>query len=283
MNYTRLVLSILVVVSASLGAFTVAAARRTGVLSELMSPDEFLQPLTVRAVTHYFERSGQVAFFEHSTYGLFADGSSARILRRMLPTQAADQVNPSRILIDFRRGERVLVDDMSKSKSTFFLAFGEKLRNRNEAKSCLHLDKPHMDPVLGYDVVKIRLPHKDRSGKEIGYTESFVAPALNCLVLKSALYRETSGSMLISQTYRVESVQVGSPPKSLFEVPATYVERSPSKMFKEQDRRAEGEIHTECTHKSASELDNMYFRSRHLPRTPMEFMVSRMLRTKRGN
>jgi hypothetical protein len=106
---------------------------------------------------------------------------------------------------------------------TFYLTPSELQHEVDRAESCpgaISAAPAEHERILGYDVVKLteegRAPN---NGKE--FTEAWVAPELNCYVLRR--------SASLSDGPDTE----GEPPPAMFDVPAEYVERSPSQLSAE--------------------------------------------------
>jgi hypothetical protein len=114
-----------------------------------------------------------------------ADGSSVD-LRLMGDGKMAG----NKAIIDLSRGQRVAVDPVSESKTTYALAPPEISRLRLNASSCLEQTGSERGEILGVEVVKVvqRPPASGNGNRE--EIEQWLAPALNCYPLrKTATFR----------------------------------------------------------------------------------------------
>ncbi|MCC7174408.1 MAG: hypothetical protein IT159_04360 [Bryobacterales bacterium] len=92
--------------------------------------------------------------------------------------------------------------------------------------------------VAGYEGVQVI---RENPAPSLGGTmrfERWFATGLDCLELKSALYWPgPDGQARLAKETVVTSVAVGEPDSALFAIPASYIERSPSAVFAEFERR----------------------------------------------
>jgi hypothetical protein len=62
-------------------------------------------------------------------------------------------------------------------------------------------------------------------------TTTYVAPSLNCMVLKQEdEWKDASGAIVSRTVKEATAVVKGEPPASLFEIPAGYIKSKPSEM-----------------------------------------------------
>jgi len=91
--------------------------------------------------------------------------------------------------------------------------------------------------MLGYDVIHLKRDSPlVKGGSEVQHTEKWVAPELDCY----SLYTKGQGSADHAGIDEVISVVHGEPDPALFEVPATYTERSMVEVAREFARRYPG-------------------------------------------
>lgn len=108
--------------------------------------------------------------------------------------------------------------------------------------------------ILGYRVEKLE---KDNQAVHI---ERWVAPDLQCHVLKSRLQKKgTDGTVVSTSEEIATSVRLGEPPTELFEIATHYVESLPSQLYiNERTRQLMGPESTEVLRKNLERVDETY-------------------------
>jgi len=139
-------------------------------------------------------------------------------------------ITGGKIRIITSRGSRVVVDPVTESITTTYP--GTQARELAVKAACTH-SKEEAE-ILGIQVFKavIVLNETDRS---VVY-ERWIAPKLGCIALQS-IWSEVSNGKRTTQMSEAISVSLAEPPLPLFEIPATYRERSPSERAQELSRR----------------------------------------------
>ena len=177
-----------------------------------------------RAVTEAPIRSQSYLFARRG------DGSSVKSMPMQIMAKGgwANQ----RIIEDFAAHRRTSLDPATESLTTY--RYSSQVAGRLSAPPGLCSDDPqaaHLQ-ILGYDTVLVtHTAPSPGAGIEV---KQWQAAQLNCFVLKEEAtnpdgpWTITREALLVSQ---------GPPPASLFEIPAGYVERSPSEVMAERARR----------------------------------------------
>jgi len=164
----------------------------------------------------------------HITYARKSDGSWVEAATIESPQGDAGELIS---FVDVPSARHVDLEPFTKLSMTFYLTPSELQHEVDRDESCpraVSAAPAEHERILGYDVVKLteegRAPN---NGKEV--TEAWVAPELNCYVLR----KSASLSDGPHNEIEVTDVTEGEPPPTMFDVPAEYVERSPSQLSAE--------------------------------------------------
>jgi hypothetical protein len=164
----------------------------------------------------------------HITFARMGDGSWVEAATIESPQGGAGELIS---FVDVASARNVDLEPFTKSSMTFYLTPSELQHEVDRAESCpsaISAAPAEHERILGYEVVK--LTEEDRApnnGKEV--TEAWVAPELNCYVLRKSASLSDGPHNEIEVTDLTE----GEPPPAMFDVPAEYVERSPSQLSAE--------------------------------------------------
>jgi hypothetical protein len=178
---------------------------------------------------------------ERARFAYREDGSWVR------ETVSVDGISVNaRVLYNAISNARQSLSDSTKSKTTY-PNMGGVLRPCTEAASAELMGVPVYDRTV-------------KSGsKEAIQT---VAPSLNCLVLQEKVFDLNGAERRLIQESRVVSINRDNVPDSLFEVPADYLERSPSEVMA-LENAIHGRTCAECEARTNKKLDEVYSKSRH--------------------
>lgn len=204
-------------------------ARKAVVMSQDSHTAAFVATVNVKGL----RADGTVAYTKYYQHGVRSDGSQVDLERKHAPDGHWSQ---GKILWNLAERRRVTVDGMTNSLTTYPLSEGEVSMLRASASSCAASPAAEHGNILGYEVVKV-VDDRPVDGGHESHHESWLAPSLGCYELsrKSTLgpVSEPSASVVVE----VVAVAEGEPPLSWFSLPANFVERSPSQVFAEFDRR----------------------------------------------
>lgn len=221
--------------------------------SHLLSqaPGASWAPFTALILEKRLNESGQEAYQEYLTVAVRSDGSEAISMRRQDPTGQWVHI---RTIVDVMAKKRVAVDPMTESVTTYPLGTASS----SPQKECTKDGNPERKTILGYEVVRIR---EDRllpgsGGRRVG-TDNWVASALNCFPLTESSSLLQPDGKQYTNVREVLSIIPGEPADSLFAIPSTYTERSPSQVFSEYERRFPG--HGGLPPSTANKLDSAYY------------------------
>jgi hypothetical protein len=185
--------------------------------------------------TFYRYPSGEQAKVDDSTFVQFADGSTVEILEQVSPAGAATQ---RRTVTDLNKRRNTVIDGLTESITTYKLSDkAVELRRGQTDPTCSAPRSAARARLLGFDVVRLEEQRALPDG-EIWKVESWRAPSLNCLRLKETFYLGRQDSPLsVTNVRLVTEVRRERPAASLLTIPAAYVERSPSAVVAEYQRR----------------------------------------------
>jgi hypothetical protein len=176
--------------------------------------------------TYYEYPSGQFVKVEQSTVAVRSDGSKVESRLFTIGGIEAEQ----KTISDLTLRRSVDVEGLTQSVTTYPMSSAELRQARIRAtRTCPgDADSPH-EILLGYSVVKTTLHQGDRR------IESWMAPDLNCFILKQSVYGKSADAP--STITEAHSLVVGEPDPLLFSIPRGYRERSPSQVDAEFSRR----------------------------------------------
>ena len=191
---------------------------RVNRLQSVRANDSF-KPFVVHQSDQSFIKGKAVAPAADVVFARRQDGSWAHTYATSSPR---GEVGQALEFADVRGGRSVHTEPFTRSAATFHVdrsefarkaGYGFLMCDGTEQNAALS----HFS-MLGYDVAQIL---KSEGADKI---TRWVAPALNCYPLKEHI---DFGSETITDIVAT-SIREGDPPDSMFEVPAGYVERSPS-------------------------------------------------------
>lgn len=167
------------------------------------------------------------------------DGSWVRDMKRqIMPDRGWGDM---RVVMDYSAGARTSVDPSTESLTTYPYPRDVIAKLSTTPQACSTDPGAKHATFLGYDTVVVERTLRGSGDGDPGKITEWRAPELNCFALKHTLERELPGLRV-----RVEReallVKEGDPFPDLFEIPAGYVQRSPSEVMAERGRRfpAEG-------------------------------------------
>ena len=163
------------------------------------------------------------------TYARKKDGSWADVETLESP---AGEVGDQETFVDVNSGRQVTLEPFSKSAMTEILTPRHIIRRVRLCPPGINSPTLEHGWILGYDVVKVTTQYSVSKGRK-ETIEAWMAPTLGCYSLR----RSEVGSNGPHNEFEATDVIEGDPPSSMFEVPADYVERSPSELSAEWEAR----------------------------------------------
>lgn len=200
---------------------------------------------------------------DNGAFAARSDGSTVRLLYRRSSTSAKPVV--MRIVTDLSAGKRINIDPFSESTTTYPLSARQVASMAVPPTPCV--GEP-AGQILGYEVrsgVETISGH-DKLGPALDETEetSWLAPALNCLALRTEASQFVAGEVVGRRVESYTDVKLGEPDPGLFAIPENYVERPPSQAMAEGARRNPGDPALQCSSGCAathSRFDEVYRRA----------------------
>ena len=189
-----------------------------------------IQPFTATIATAlYHGGSVQPLITRYTTVAFRSDGSEVTVRH----VQAPDG-NPydERVVLDLTSAQRVSVDPMTQSRTTYSMGPKELAHYKNSRVNCAASPSATTSTILGYAVTKATRSGPAAAGKNFS-TEDWRAPALGCLSLSRVTVWTNSATGVVTdrQVRKVLTIVEGDSAESLFMVPSNYVERSPGEVL----------------------------------------------------
>jgi hypothetical protein len=149
-------------------------------------------------------------------------------------------VSGVKLIVDTVAGQRVAVDPLTRSKTTYHLTPKAIFRHEDFRQGACEKSGEEVQRIAGLEARKFRQeishgnPRRGSHWKTV--VERWLAPALNCEPLKvDSSMVSPDGTVRGRTVDEVISVTMGEPKESLFAVPE-YPEKSPSQVMAEYDR-----------------------------------------------
>jgi hypothetical protein len=182
------------------------------------------------------------------------DGSQVKDFKRQVMPNGG--WGDMRVISDLSARRRTTVDPSTESVTTYPYSDKAAARLATPPSACSsNANAPHAT-LLGYDTVMVQTALPGAPGETRELTQ-WLAPALNCFALKETMTFHQPDSASSRTTTEAVLVKVGEPSKSLFDIPAGYVERTPSQVFAERARRFPDEPPA-AADATATRLDGIY-------------------------
>ncbi len=175
----------------------------------------------------------------YSVYARRSDGSEAIVSVTRAP--GGDSANSAEIR-DIRSRTRVALEPFTQSKTSYRLSPAELQGLEQPRRVCSSSPNPERSRILGYDIVRVRQEVVSPDGTKETF-DSWLAPALNCYALRaSAAFWDPSSGFQHGPHNETEVTVVieGIPQEAVFDIPRSYVERSPSQVNEEYLKRFPG-------------------------------------------
>ncbi|MGH9407658.1 MAG: hypothetical protein ACRD3D_17700 [Terriglobia bacterium] len=188
-----------------------------------------IRPFTATIATAlYHGDSSRPLITRYTTVALRGDGSEVTVRH----VQAPDG-NPydERVILDLASAQRVTVDPMTQSRTTYPLTSKDLAHYKSAEANCAASPGAATSTILGYAAVKSARRGPAARGKVFS-TEDWRAPALGCLSLSRVTVwtNSATGAVTDRQVRKVLTIIEGDP-TALFTVPSGYGERSPSEVL----------------------------------------------------
>ncbi|HLW84859.1 MAG TPA: hypothetical protein VKR60_06545 [Candidatus Sulfotelmatobacter sp.] len=212
-----------------------------------------VKPFTATVSEVKFNSNGVARHRETYVVGFRADGSNVTDYHRTLPNGQTSEV---KMVEDVKAGRRVAVDYPTESTSTYPLPSNYSAMMARLASACGANAASNEPPILGYQVVLVHEGHTYGNGAS-NVRDHWEAPALNCFALRSVEFATRKpGESAPHNEAEVTNILLGEPDPTLFSIPQTFVERSPSERHAEFERRFG--LHAP----TPPQADDVYFSSR---------------------
>jgi hypothetical protein len=217
-----------------MGAFAFLVTRRVAMKGQPPVRIPFTAVMVERT-----QRQGEKEPFkiENFTYALRHDGSwvTARH-RQIFPDGGWGDI---RVVVDLSFRRRVVVDPSTESVVTYPIPLNYVEGPPNPPEGCTTGVNPQRGNWLKYETVRIPEPPQG----EVLSREAWFAPSLGCVALRRVTTVRLPGSDETVYVVTMEALWVveGEPDSALFDIPANYVERSPSELSAEHARRFNGQ------------------------------------------
>lgn len=189
-----------------------------------------IRPFTATIATAlYHGDSIQPLITRYTTVAFRSDGSEVTVRH----VQAPDG-NPydERVILDLTSAQRVSVDPMTQSRTTYPMGPKELAHYKNLRVNCASSPGAATSAILGYAVVKAARSGPAASGKVFS-TENWRAPALGCFSLSQVTVwtNSATGAATDRKVRKVLTIIEGDPVAALFIIPSDYVECSPGEVL----------------------------------------------------
>ncbi|MBL8292296.1 MAG: hypothetical protein JNN08_10700 [Bryobacterales bacterium] len=207
-----------------------------------------------------YDRSGKLLLTQTGLHAQRVDGSAVRARNVERPDKTGFVTQ--RAILDLARAEEIALDPLTESITTTPLRRDnvEFYRTLATATDCTDDHSVVRNTMLGYDVVR-DVQTIGRQTARIMRREIWRAPDLGCLPLKETLTIGRTEADASAATIReVLKIEEGEPDAALFELPAGYIERSPSARSDELRKRYPGASCSTCPKQANQELDDVYSR-----------------------
>lgn len=176
---------------------------------------------------------GEFVTSKQSTDAYSANGSRVRLQALVAPSGTSVE---KKTIIDVLSQKRIVVDGLTESLTTYNLRKDDIIALQSKPTSCGEAPSAERSSILGYEVVKVIRDWSPPS-EAINRIESWKALALDCYPLKEIFYHGQPGSTVVTNIRQVTAVSIGEPNLDLFAVPAGYVERPPTAVYREHENR----------------------------------------------
>jgi len=177
-----------------------------------------------------FDATGIERYQEQRIYAVRSDGSSVWLANRLGPDGQAGTVGE---IVDLANQRVISMDGFTGSTTTEQLTPSELGFRQRVNRTCQAGSQ--RSTILGQNVVKIsQTPVPTNPSTE---RTEWAAPDFDCYVLSGTYVQYKNGQPGPKTTRQTTFLIPGEPAASLFEVPASYVERSPSQVAAEFARR----------------------------------------------
>ncbi|HYL61773.1 MAG TPA: hypothetical protein VE077_04050 [Candidatus Methylomirabilis sp.] len=212
-----------------------------GVLAKQARPQSQLQPVTLHITETSLDPEGKPDTPPRLvSLSVREDGSTSKAIRIRRRSDGAELV--SRVIYDLAKKQKIAIDPVTESTTTVPLSPTDiQLQQVSMSRVCSGNPAGQM---LGYEVYSVeeKRMSKNASGEPIPieHIKKWVAPTLGCLpLLWDGTVYKPDGAPWLHNIRTVNSITPGIV-DGAFDVPAGYVERSPSELMKERERRWPG-------------------------------------------
>lgn len=225
-------------------------------LGSIRSQEPLRKPFTATIVERQYDPQGREIYSEYALDAVRGDGSEVRMFRRHLPNQ---ELFEPKWVLDLNAKRRVSVDPSTVSITTYLLSASVAAEYQAGDSSCVRAaenSSTARSVIMGMQVVRVTedTPHGLNA---VDHAERWLAPQLGCFPLKEIFTFGLVPAGAAQRSVReVLFITEGEPAASLFEIPGSYAERSPSQVSAEWTRRFPG--HPAMSDESSAAADQAY-------------------------
>lgn len=217
-------------------AISAAALTAVSLLPGVLCAEPFEAPAftAVKTITSYDRATGEIAGAEQLLIAVRSDGSRAQVRTRTAPDGTQHE---QKTIIDVTARKRLLVDGLTDSLTTYPLSEKAVLHYAvRPVPSCKGADE-EAGEMFGFPVR--RREREVNDGGDTIHFEEWVAPELNCMVMKRVVrIGEPGGPLRLASVEEITTLTRGEPAASMFALPdRPLTERSPGEVFAEYSRR----------------------------------------------
>ena len=216
--------------------FTFCALGAVLIFGQLVPTGPQVKALTATRTEAIFAADAPLpSLVQTRTIAVRSDGSIAVLLHLEDPAGSGRVVYRKKVT-DVTAERHVVVEPLGESRVTYPLTAAAAVARAVKPSSSCGGDAAPTGKVLGYDAVVAEKTQPLRGSEEVK-TKTWMAPGLDCFPLREEIYFFTEGKMTQRTVESVVNVVPGEPEAWIFQIPESYVERTPSEAMAEAARR----------------------------------------------
>ncbi len=234
------------------------------VTSRLGSDENQVRPFSAVRSVAVFKGSGALASTVSTrTVAVRSDGSRVELLAFEDPSGAGKGADLYRKKIIDARGKRwVVVEPLGESVTTYPLPTHAVDFLTSKVPSVCNENPVPAGQMLGFRAVYAESMNDVLAGNEKTHVtiRSWLAPDLNCFALRRELLIVAGGKQVGKTVESIIGLTEGEPAEWFFEVPISYIERSPSQAIAEKEKKLHREAPgSQSCATTILSLDKIYF------------------------
>ncbi len=194
-------------------------------------------PFTAQMTKSYYSGNGTLVRRTTKIYARYGNRKTAYEVTEVYPKQTPKLID----IVDVPAGEEIVLDPVTKSKSTFYYT-PDHLRRiflESSSESCPSnvSDLEQAGIFFGYPT-RHEIDHLSPTWTE----EAWLIPELNCLAVKQIDYLSANGKVAARNEEVVTSLVMGDPAPDVLPNPDDYTEMTPEDMENEVARLYPGQV-----------------------------------------